>query len=421
MEYAPAGNGLAAKVDVADDYRVVIAARDIRAERTGPHARISILLNHVTLAWGRINIEKSEDRIRLANAAYKHIAPEYRQNGLAEYPDSYLRKDLDDFCEHLWETHLEQFEPVLFNGDADRTGPSWQIMPYVVDGAGTIIFGPPGRGKSYTMLLMAVALDAGLTEGVPWPCEQQRDVLIVNLERSAKSLAQRIGNVNQCLGLQRSRPLHVINARGRSLENVKPAIDSYIEKTFKALKPTLFVDSLSRAGAGDMNANDNVNRIVDMLNSWDTWVALGHTPRGDESHIFGSQMFDAAADITVRLTSQQEDRGPLGIGLELDKRNDVGRARQEVIALEFDDYGLARIRPARANEFADVEASRKTSTKDQIKDYLRSCPTGTAHASEIADELNIRRETVVRHLATSEFTMVRKDGRYAYYGIRANV
>jgi hypothetical protein len=398
-------------------YRFRFKAERIRQERTGVHARVAVALNDVDLAWGYLNVDKDEDRVRFTNSAYKMIAPDYRKNGLVEYPSDYLRKDLNDFCAGLWVAQVEQFMPEIMEGAEEREGPAFLLEPFILDGGGTIVFGPPGRGKSYAMLLLAIALDAGLGEHrAPWGAALPRKTLIINLERSAKSLQQRIGNVNRCLGLNAKRPLHVLNARGRSLEDVMPAVTRYVNKHGIDV---VFLDSLSRAGLGDMNANDSVNKIVDRLNSLPTWVALGHTPRADSTHVYGSQMFDAAADLTVRLQSQQDEDGPLGIGLELDKRNDVAWHAMKIVALEFDDYGLASMRPAKPGEFPDVESGQKLSMRQCVMQFLQDCDGGVSDASSVAEATGFSRENVSRMLANdkSHFTFVRKEGRSALYGV----
>lgn len=418
MEYEREDNDVLSFTRTVNTYRFRFKAERVRQERTGVHARVAIALNGVDLAWGYFNIDKDEDRVRFSNSAYKMIAPEYRGNGLVEYPTDYLRKDLNDFCAGLWVAKVEQFMPEAMEGAEIREAPAFLLEPFILEGGGTIVFGPPGRGKSYAMLMLAIALDAGLGKHMaPWPAMAPKKVLIINLERSAKSLAQRIGNVNRCLRLHPKRPLHVLNARGRSLEDVMPAVTRYVAKHGIEV---VFLDSLSRAGLGDMNANDSVNKIVDRLNSLPTWVALGHTPRADTTHVYGSQMFDAAADLTVRLQSQQEDDGPLGIGLELDKRNDVAWHKMEIIALEFDEFGLARMRPAKAGEFPDVESGRKMTMRQTIMQFLMDCDDGAADASTVAEATGFNRSNVSSLFTkdTEHFVAVRKDGRKVLYGVR---
>lgn len=399
------------------DYSFRFTAERIKQERTGVHARIAVTLNNVDLAWGYFNVDKDEERVRFTNSAYKMITRDSRNNGLSEWPSDYLRKDLNDFCAGLWIAQVEQFMPELRAGASERKGPAFLLRPFILQGAGTIIFGPPGRGKSYVMLCLAVSLDAGLDKyRSPWPAIEPHKVLIVNLERSAASLDQRIGNVNRVLGLDPCRPLHILNARGRSLEDVMPAILRYISKHGIEV---VFVDSLSRAGLGDMNSSESVNKIVDRLNSLPAWVALGHTPRGDTTHVFGSQMFDAAADLTVRLQSQQEDDGPLGVGLELDKRNDVPWHAMTIMALEFDPLGLMKMRPAKSGEFPDVESGRKMTMRQQIMQFLMDCDGGSADAATVAEATGFNRSNIAALFSkdSAHFVKVGTNGRKALYGV----
>ena len=84
------------------------------------------------------------------------------------------------------------------------------------------------------------------------------------------------------------------------------------------------VDSLSRMGYGNLIDNDPANKAMDALNGLSpaAWAVLAHTPRGDETHTFGSQMFDAAADVTVQLMTDDKTKDDsLGIGLRVDKAN----------------------------------------------------------------------------------------------------
>ena len=52
---------------------VRIEARDTRQERTGVHARVTITEGGNLLAWTAFNVERDEDRVRLANSAYGHM------------------------------------------------------------------------------------------------------------------------------------------------------------------------------------------------------------------------------------------------------------------------------------------------------------------------------------------------------------
>jgi hypothetical protein len=388
--------------------RLQFRAEQVRLERTGVHAKLNILANGAVLAWSNFNVERDEDRVRLANSAYKHL-----ESAKNVYPPTYLKADLDNFCLGLWDVHLGQLMPQLVGGSAERTAPSFALKPYIIDGGGTIAFAPPGRGKSYVMYTMAVCIDAGLSD--LWPVRNQR-VLLINLERSAKSVSERLGNINEVLGLDRQRRIRIQNARGKSLSDVITAAERYIETEGVTC---IFLDSISRAGMGDLNDNQAVNRIVDQLNGLcPSWFALAHTPRSDESHVFGGVHFDAGADVVVQLLSEQEDGGPLGIGLQITKNNDVGPQPLWIHALEFDDEGLTGIRRARAGEFPGITAGRKMSMRETVRQHLLD--VGAQNVYEICEATGFNRSKVATLLANdSAFVKAGTLGRKQLYAVRA--
>jgi hypothetical protein len=392
-------------------YRVTFSGRDIRRERTGIHARVDIAVNGVTLAYSTFNVEKDEDRTRLANSAYKG----YRDNGLAaDYPGTFLKKDVDLFCDGLWDEQLKELMPEMVTG-TDPVPPTFLLEPYIIEGGGTILFAPPGRGKSYTALLMAVAIDAGVNTSV-WKVKQA-PVLFLNLERSAASFRARLGGVNTALGLPRERTLALLNARGKSLADVYSGCERWVAEHETSC---VVLDSLSRAGLGDMNDNKVGNKTIDLLNALTpTWFAPAHPPRNDATHVFGSQMFDAGADVIVQVIAEQPEEGPLGVGFQVTKVNDFRVPPMQVLAFEFDATGLTSIRRARPGEFPEVEHERKGGILTDIKEYLRDQEDGIGSATEIAEALGKNRSFIARILAARKehFVFVRKEGKTSLYGI----
>lgn len=392
-----------------------LRAEAVHQERTGVHARIAILYQGTTLAWSSFNVERDEDRLRLANSAHKHL------NGQAkDYPAPYLKQDLDDFCYGLWAARMGDLAPEWLTGTAEAEPPRFVLAPFLLEGGGTIVFAHPGRGKSYLTGLMAVSIDAG-TE-VParnrlWQVRQQR-VLFINLERGRLSVRNRLGNINAALGLPRTRPLLTMNQRGRSLQEIIGAARRAVQEHNVGL---VLLDSISRAGMGDLTENNAVNRIIDGLNGLsETWLGIAHAPRGSDEHVFGGIHFDAGADVIVRLLSQQEEGGPLGVGLQIVKENDVGKQPQQILALEFTPLGLAGVRKARPGEFPDVESNRKMSLRDEVRDYLLGA--GKASASELAEDLGRPRSNISTLLKRDvSFNVVERDGRHVRYGVTTPV
>jgi hypothetical protein len=390
---------------------LTLRAGDVHRERTGVHARLEIIANQVALAWGVINADKDEDRVRLANSAGKQL-----NNGHGElYPNAFLKKDLDDFCRGLYDAEVARFEPT-YDAGLEPAPPELILEPFILRGGGTICFAPPGRGKSFTTMLMAVSIDAGISN--IWPVTRAR-VLILNLERSPPQYMRRIGAINRALGLPIHRPMAVLHARGRSLRDVIEGARRFIQRERIEL---VILDSISRAGMGELNEGGVGTKIMDAMNGLaESWLAIGHTPRASGEHVTGTMQFDAAADLMVKLTSEQEEDGPLGVALELTKKNDLPYYKPRILALEFDrSLGFIGFRGARRGEFPTIEAGRTASALQRLKDWTLDQVNGLGDATTASEETGLNRATVaVLYGNRDHFVPMGKDGRRALYGVKA--
>ncbi len=116
----------------------------------------------ITLASTLYNVERDEDRLRLSNSAFSQLEKAASKVDLEEMPKSFLKHALDLFCIDLWEEVVSKAEGEMMAGDETKRVQEL-VKGLVVDGGGTIMFAPPGRNKTTTMLVMAVCLDAGLS------------------------------------------------------------------------------------------------------------------------------------------------------------------------------------------------------------------------------------------------------------------
>lgn len=386
-------------------------AEKLSEDRTGVHARVTITLGDMPLSWSYLNVEKRDERSALAAAAHANMKGEAAEG----YGKDDMRYDLDRYCAGLWEHHLSRYVPEDMMGDENPQPLRFQLRPFVLMGGGTIIFAAPGRGKSWTSLLWAVSIDAG-KPGL-WPVEKT-PVLFINLERSSDSVRRRLTMVNRVLGLPATRPLYTLNARGKALSEVLPACRKAVKERHIGL---VFLDSISRSGVGDLNENTSGNRVIDSLSALcPTWVALGHTSRANEDHLFGSVMQDAGADVCILLSSQLKDDGRLGIGLKVTKQNDMGFCGQDVYCLTFGDNSLTGLRRAKPGEFPDVEG--KTASIDmegEIVDFIMDQDSGDASATQIEDALGFKRASVSQLFRRSgKFVKTRQDRQMVYYGVK---
>ena len=390
--------------------RLRFAAENIRREHTGVHATLGISMNGKALAWDNLNIERHGDRVRVANAAYKHL--DELDRGV--WPENQHRQAFDVFAYGLWKEHIKAMIGGPLEGDPDAGPPETICGHYVVDGGGCIIYSPPGKGKSYTAMAMSISMDAGVD--IIWPVKQ-RTCLYLNLERSAASMRHRLARINAALGLDARRPLAFINARGKPLGDL---VDVVRETMTRHGCEVLVVDSISRTGMGDLIDATTANKIIDTLNNLaPTWLALGHTPRSDDTHVFGSVHFTAGADLEVRLISQSQN-GTTGIGLQVTKANDLPKVPMSVFALDWDAAGLKALRPATLGEFPELASGKERSLGEEVAEYLGAA--GLATATEVANELGRARQGVATLLSRDpRFTRVRKDGKDVLYGLKAQV
>lgn len=393
---------------------VTLRARDLRRTNTGPHAHIAVKVNDKGIAFDVLNIHRNASRNDLARAALKR---------LGELERAALAKDLplmlDEFCLGLWEFHLSQFEAEWMVGDLELPALPFSLKPYVREECGTILFSPPKAGKSYSLDLMLVSIDAGCD--TLWPCQQTR-VLKVNLERGRGSLLRRLPRVNRALGLEPKRPLLTLNARGKSLADVIQTIRRIVDREKVGI---VGLDSISRGGFGKLTDDDTGNSVIDALNSLcETWVALGHTPRADPTHLFGSQMFDAGEDIGIQLTSQatapRDGVITLGVGLLIKLANDMACPPLELLGLDFTEQdGLVGVRRPATREFPALVAGQGQKLEDEIYGLLLDM--GRATATEIIEALALKdsqRANVSRLLNADPRLSKRRDGRKVFYEVR---
>ncbi|MEX0781271.1 MAG: AAA family ATPase [Dehalococcoidia bacterium] len=294
--------------------------------------------------------------------------------------------------------------------------PEFVCGPHVVEGGGTFLFGPPGAGKSTTAMLMGVSIDAGIS--TLWPVKRRR-VLWVNLERPAEQCRYLYSRCLGALGLDRDQhELKMLNARGHTLADV---MDTIRESIWRDGVELLIVDSLTRAGYGDLIDNQAANRAADALNSFGvTWVCLAHTPRGDDTHIYGSVMFDAAADVMVNLVGEEDTNGPKrGIQLTVTKTNYGKRPKPEVWAYTYSEDGLVDVCEAAQGQFSELDTRRQVKRVDRIAEWLLA--NGESDAGTIAEDLGLQRNHVSEALNTSpRFVRTRKDGKRQLYGVAAD-
>ena len=414
------GTGVLAKRLIFDGYQINFIANGLHPRSTGPHATISICEQSPnfkiteqdphgkTIVYTTFNIGKNEDRTRLANAAYKLLVPKdeklYSPYKTVGYDNDFLKVDMNEFCKQIEQVWESQFESELTTGDPTLIQ-KHRIYPFAVSDGGTIMFARPKSGKSFLALAMAVSIDSNVNKF--WQVEKC-PVLYVNLERSARSMQQRLGNVNRALGLKPNRPLRFLHARGRSLKDIVNPIKRAMSK--HNIKYVI-LDSISRSGMGDLTSNDVANRITDSLNSiiekGDNergYLAIAHTSWSEE-HVYGSIHFEAAADSICSVKTSKNEYNELGVQLQVDRGNDVSSGVElPMLKFAFNEFGLSGISSASADDFPDLIPD---TLSERISKYLIRNPDKTP--VEISQSLKIN-DSSVRGILYRNKDMFKKNG-----------
>jgi hypothetical protein len=211
-------------------------------------------------------------------------------------------------------------------------------------------------------------------------------------------------------------PLLTLNARGKSLMDLHEVIKADIKT--HGIK-VIVLDSISRAGAGGMVKDDVANLITDSLNNFGTaWIAIGHSPREDSSHVFGSQMFDAAADVVVRTMGEKKET-TIGMVMEVIKDNDIGFQPKEFVAYEFNEYGLCTFRKADTGEFNALD-EKVMSDLQKIVEHLKR--HGASAPKQVEDFTNVKANTVSHYFTSRKdlFVLIASSGKTRAYGLLQN-
>ena len=384
MELIRITDGVEYHIDTPKGIPIVFSCTNVRPEKTGIHGTLAIKYDESD-TYTVCNILRQEERTRLTNRAYKFLGTSIED---AEYTckKSDLVNKFDKFCAQVWPAYIEVHAPEEIAGVIDESAVSYLAKPHVLTGGGTIMYGKPGQGKSYTAMIMAVAVNAGLNHY--WDTEKSKSVYL-NLERPDRTIAPRIGTVNKALGLDPSEPLTIMNEKSKGLLGIRDALSHYIQKNNVGF---VVLDSISRSQMGDMKEDTVATITIDLLNDLGvSWLGVAHTPKYDDSIYYGNSQYEAGADVMIRHKSEIiDDEGSLALLLEVTKANDMPVPRPMKLHYSFDATGLSAIRFAK-----DFEVANLIEEKEDLKgDILYTLKRGKMSVPDLAKELDKPRKTI---------------------------
>lgn len=396
---------------VSDALTVQFRVREIRREATGLHAWVGIGTGgsrRGLLDYSEFNLKRSEDRGRLGRSAHKQMSEIER----AVYSVEDILADINVVC--LWVLAEYEQRWISFSTFQPNGTPppalKWLVYGLVLEDSGTILFAPPGRGKSYILQTAAVCASLGLK--TPWRSEK-RPAVYVSLERPARTLEIREHWIRRALGVTGASGIMYLHARGRSFRQVHRKLRGFVREHPGAI---MFLDSITRVGLGKMVDDGPATQFIDLMQSLECpWMAIGHTPKADPDTLFGSQAYEAGEDLGIRLTSETLGN-TLGVLLETVKANDVARMKPSYLALDFaEEPGghshLEAIRTTGDKEFPGLALSGRDKLAVLLQTVQRMEQPATIKA--VAEAAHIPNATVARYLGNPKF-FVKVPGRYPY-------
>lgn len=292
--------------------------------------------------------------------------------------------------------------------------PRWAVPGILCEGL-NILAGKPKLGKSWLALNLAITIAAG-GKALGDVQTTQGDVLYLALEDRFRRLQNRAGKVLAGLGVEASARLHFATEWPRQNQDGLGWIEDWVEKQRDAR--LVIVDVWARfrtppKGNGsaydqDYEQMSQVKQVADRHGV--SFLVLHHcrkgqggTPEDILDEISGTQGIAGTADGPMVLARV---RGENEANLVIDGR-DVGR---QELALRFDDKTCCW------NSLGPADKHTTSKVRQQVMDFFRRTGGAAVFPSELADQLNVNRDTLRKELSRMHADgVLRKIGqRYAW-------
>jgi hypothetical protein len=395
-----------------EDVPVIFEATNVRNEKTGVHAEIGIRFDDNEV-YTVCNVKRDAERDRLTNKIYKYFGPTEEE---CEYicKKKRLVQEFGKFCKLIHIKSLEVNSPKIVTGILSTNSVQYLAKPHVLFEGGTIMYGKPGKGKTFTALAIGLAVHTGANHY--WGTTKSNS-LFVNLERPEDSIPKRIGAVSNALGLDAETKLHVLDSKQSSLMGIHDVLVNYIHHHDIKF---VVIDSLSQAGNGDMKEDTTAVDTLKILNKIGvSWLGIAHTPKYDDSVYYGNAMWEAGADVMLRHKAElNEDDDSINVLLEVTKANDMPIPKPMGLHYEFDSHGLSGMRLAESHEVASLQED-KFSIEDDVLTYIGK--HGESNLIDIAkhfDKSKNYMSEIVRGLYKNKYIIATKvNNKEQYYGL----
>lgn len=394
MEYTQTPDGLSMSKAIGKDI-FTFAAHNIRMERTGVHANVTILCNNgakvISLEDDTFNVRRAPERNKMVKSAQEGMG-----NALQEaYPEIVMREDLRAFCTGLWDAWVS-IDPSIDLADIPPRPQSslFFMEPLLPLHSPTIFFGDGGSCKTY----IADTLIAHVASNRPFlglTAPHQKAVMF-SYEDSQESFEFRMGRICTGMGLSKfsSGAISFWPGRGIPFAAQVEGIRKKIERDRPGL---LIVDSIGPACDGRPEESEVALAFMRSLQSLGpiTILLLAHiTKAGEDKKPYGNVYWHNEARRTWYVHRvQEEEASEIDISLTCRKINDGRFPRPIALRLSFDDPE-GPVRLAR-QDIKDVpELQQRRGVREQIWDAL----TEAKSVQTIAEETGVPVENIDKTL-----------------------
>ena len=300
--------GVFAVVSLNGSKNLMLRADQIRSERTGIHAAISVFYNSIRLAYDTFNVARNEERKRLANEAFGGLGAAVQK----VYPREALKNDLDTFCADVWDA-WQQRDPAVeiwTDRDVELTPPAWLLEPLILENQPNFLFGEPSATKSLTAEILAATLCLQWVDN-PFrvkPPASYWETLYLDFERNEAIITFNLSRLQRGMDLP-GIPMHYKRLHGPLARNV-----GWAQKYLRAHPKIhlIIIDSVTPASGGNLNETTPVSEFFDAeraLNS--TTLCLAHAsnkdPEAKNKTITGSFAWSSYAGNVWECRKEQEE------------------------------------------------------------------------------------------------------------------
>jgi hypothetical protein len=400
-----------------------LLATNISRERTGWHAKVGVALDDWPIEIDYINLERANSRNDLARHAHAKLIAKMTSEGdditHTEWSREQISEHILQFSYWIVNNYEKTQNKITKDDMLPVSGIEWLINPYLMVEGATTMFAPPKSGKSTIAMAMAISLTTGSNK--LWEVEKKIPVLWVNLERPDNSVKLRARQLAYSLGVEGDYGLEFLHRRGHVLSVVGGSIERWVNENPDGF---VFLDSISRAGMGKLVDDVTANAFTDTMHRHAPrgWCGIGHTSKLNHNEMYGNTMFQAGADIEIRLRSQVK-KSELGVKMEIATSNHTTKNTSMTLAFEYVGDELVDARRADEGEYGDivaVSAGNQTRTQRLI-DAINELG-GKAKVSELSEHTGIHISDVgkimSRAIASDRGDFVKVgNGRPPEYGV----